>query len=504
MPIRLEVQWEVATCSLLSETVNGWAKLSNRFNYHIVPAPIDPFAMPLVQNSDPLRGPVYIGLNLKCMLTNEIPLFQDIIDEKYLAILEELFSDKYNVWFKSDSNSSSSSESYTADSYSSSLSTTTPTRVEKMLEFIRENSPEFLAFMNKKHENTKNLDQRLHEDVEFIRQEFFDFVEYERIIRLIYFQEAILEKFGFIRNAAIVKNLFTDEDATFFIHASGGMFVHIPNYYNNYSNRSRHPSANNNHNYAEPSKSSSIILNKTNEFLKQEIENNRERFLNNNNELDEDVPDSKIKNKSVNNSTKTSFNASGNNSYVASSHLSTHQSRERSNTKSQHFQFLKLNGSNYLPDSITGVDKENKDESIEYSNSNSRQEIKIDETKNDLLFKPKSSNPKLSAKIEKIDQIQHQHQKEQMLLQSFVNAANSSFQKYLAQKECRKIPFYADTEQFIGFYWSWNFMLGKRWRSQYTGDEQFQDNMLSDFRLFCTNQDGRLEKFFNESKDLLK
>ena len=64
-------------------------------------------------------------------------------------------------------------------------------------------------------------------------------------------------------------------------------------------------------------------------------------------------------------------------------------------------------------------------------------------------------------------------------------------------------PFYAESEAFIGFLWSWNFMLGKKWRSQFTGDESFQDNMLADFRVFCANQDGRLQAFFNETKNQL-
>lgn len=71
-------------------------------------------------------------------------------------------------------------------------------------------------------------------------------------------------------------------------------------------------------------------------------------------------------------------------------------------------------------------------------------------------------------------------------------------------KNSKKVPFYAEPDTYIGFSWSWNFMLGKRWRSQYTGDETFQDNMLADFKLFCSNKDGRLLKFFNESKDFLE
>ena len=44
----------------------------------------------------------------------------------------------------------------------------------------------------------------------------------------------------------------------------------------------------------------------------------------------------------------------------------------------------------------------------------------------------------------------------------------------------------------IGFLWCWNFMLTKRWRTSNTGDENFQDKMLADFRAFCSNTDNRL------------
>lgn len=67
-----------------------------------------------------------------------------------------------------------------------------------------------------------------------------------------------------------------------------------------------------------------------------------------------------------------------------------------------------------------------------------------------------------------------------------------------------KVPSAADNETFVGFSWSWNFMLGKRWRSQFTGEECYQDNILADFRLFCSNLDGRLFKFYTECKENLK
>lgn len=317
---------------------------------------------------------------------------------------------------------------------------------------------------------------------------------------------------------AITKTFLIDEDLFFFVHSSGGMFVYIPNYYNNYSIRSRHTSSNMNTSHAGDSSStkSSLILNKTNDLLlnKSHESNKRERLTA---QMSENSDDSSTTFNNLDTSSKTSFNTSLNNSYVSGSHMmngnnntpipssvstttsaaiasSSTGSRDRSasNMKFQHLQFLKLNEKNYPPHPY-GQDMSDGDAG------------NMEEVKNDLLFKPKLSNQKLNTnKNEKIDQIQHQQQKEQMLLQSFVVSNSSSYQKYSNQINDKKIPFYTDSETFVGYLWSWNFMLGRRWRSQYTGDEQLQDNMLADFRLFCSNQDGRLERFFKESKGLLK
>jgi hypothetical protein len=49
----------------------------------------------------------------------------------------------------------------------------------------------------------------------------------------------------------------------------------------------------------------------------------------------------------------------------------------------------------------------------------------------------------------------------------------------------------SDDQQWnkVGFVWSWNFMLLKKWRTSHTGDEAFQDRILADFRAFCSNKD---------------
>jgi hypothetical protein len=53
-----------------------------------------------------------------------------------------------------------------------------------------------------------------------------------------------------------------------------------------------------------------------------------------------------------------------------------------------------------------------------------------------------------------------------------------------------------------GFYWCWNFCLGKRWRSMQTGEERYQDIMLEDFRAFCANDNNRLVNFWKEVNEV--
>jgi hypothetical protein len=53
-----------------------------------------------------------------------------------------------------------------------------------------------------------------------------------------------------------------------------------------------------------------------------------------------------------------------------------------------------------------------------------------------------------------------------------------------------------------GFYWCWNFCLGKKWRSSQTGEEKYQDIMLADFRAFCANDKNRLVNFWYETNDM--
>jgi len=67
----LTVEWLVATGMILSELVASWARRSNQFGFHFVPVPGDPFTLPFTANSDPLRGPIFVPLNIKCLLGKE-------------------------------------------------------------------------------------------------------------------------------------------------------------------------------------------------------------------------------------------------------------------------------------------------------------------------------------------------------------------------------------------------------------------------------------------------
>ncbi|OTF73684.1 DUF3608 domain-containing protein [Euroglyphus maynei] len=61
------MEWMVATGNAIPEKVSTWGRTKGT-NLHIVPIPWDPFALPFSNRSDPLRGPIYISLNIDCLL----------------------------------------------------------------------------------------------------------------------------------------------------------------------------------------------------------------------------------------------------------------------------------------------------------------------------------------------------------------------------------------------------------------------------------------------------
>ncbi|KAK9890698.1 hypothetical protein WA026_012049 [Henosepilachna vigintioctopunctata] len=55
-----------------------------------------------------------------------------------------------------------------------------------------------------------------------------------------------------------------------------------------------------------------------------------------------------------------------------------------------------------------------------------------------------------------------------------------------------------DNSRKLGYLWSWNHMISKRWRSSPAIDNSYPVKMLKDFKIFCSNEDGRLQQFLDE------
>ncbi|XP_071946548.1 GATOR1 complex protein DEPDC5-like isoform X2 [Antedon mediterranea] len=64
--------------------------------------------------------------------------------------------------------------------------------------------------------------------------------------------------------------------------------------------------------------------------------------------------------------------------------------------------------------------------------------------------------------------------------------------------EQKREQFKRGDEGKVGFFWATNHLLTKRWRSLGTGCEKFPTRLLNDFSKFCSDEDGRLESFWQE------
>ena len=52
---------------LISLQLLGWARKSQTCGLQMIPIPHDPLALPYSEKSDPLRGPIFVPLNMKCL-----------------------------------------------------------------------------------------------------------------------------------------------------------------------------------------------------------------------------------------------------------------------------------------------------------------------------------------------------------------------------------------------------------------------------------------------------
>lgn len=81
----IDMDWLVATGNQIAVQIGEWSRMANRHKLHIVPIPSDPFALPFIGRSDPLRGPIYIDLLLSC-------LPEDLKESRLVQFREKILS----------------------------------------------------------------------------------------------------------------------------------------------------------------------------------------------------------------------------------------------------------------------------------------------------------------------------------------------------------------------------------------------------------------------------
>ncbi|CAL1534400.1 unnamed protein product [Lymnaea stagnalis] len=74
----LELQWMVATGCIMGDLVYAYARRASLCGFHLIPVPCDPFALPYTDNSDPLRGPIFVPLNMEAFGED---LFKDLSNQ---------------------------------------------------------------------------------------------------------------------------------------------------------------------------------------------------------------------------------------------------------------------------------------------------------------------------------------------------------------------------------------------------------------------------------------
>lgn len=99
----LVVEWMVATGNKAAELVQSWARKCNQYGLQLVPIPSDPFALPFSDDSDPLRGPIFIPLDLSCLIDTSV----QSMDEEGLLKLQEKILCKFGFIPYRNPNSSS-------------------------------------------------------------------------------------------------------------------------------------------------------------------------------------------------------------------------------------------------------------------------------------------------------------------------------------------------------------------------------------------------------------
>uniref|UniRef100_A0A182NJK6 DEP domain-containing protein n=1 Tax=Anopheles dirus TaxID=7168 RepID=A0A182NJK6_9DIPT len=71
------VQWITASGPIVYDLIYGWCRKAQPCGFQLVTIPADPLAEPFTEKSDPLRGPIFIPLDIDCLKQHRSCLFQE-------------------------------------------------------------------------------------------------------------------------------------------------------------------------------------------------------------------------------------------------------------------------------------------------------------------------------------------------------------------------------------------------------------------------------------------
>ncbi|XP_050310253.1 GATOR complex protein Iml1 isoform X3 [Anthonomus grandis grandis] len=81
----LIAEWLTSSGSIVGELLFGWhRKGQTSCSLQMIPIPHDPLALPYSNKSDPLRGPIFVPLNISCLENEDGPLFKDFPEDTWM------------------------------------------------------------------------------------------------------------------------------------------------------------------------------------------------------------------------------------------------------------------------------------------------------------------------------------------------------------------------------------------------------------------------------------
>ncbi|XP_055630377.1 GATOR complex protein Iml1 isoform X2 [Toxorhynchites rutilus septentrionalis] len=86
------VQWITASGPIVCDLINGWSRRAQGCGFQLVSIPADPLAEPFTEKSDPLRGPIFVPLDIECLKQHRSFLFEEFKKEtwsKRLLLFQE-------------------------------------------------------------------------------------------------------------------------------------------------------------------------------------------------------------------------------------------------------------------------------------------------------------------------------------------------------------------------------------------------------------------------------